>query len=103
MRRIDVIGIGIGVFLAGGILYLVLEKTGLDSASAGIWSQAILVGGLVGWVLTYLFRVATDNMTYGQQRREYEDAVFQKQLESMTPEEIEALQAEIERERSENS
>lgn len=102
MRRIDVIGIGIGIFLAGGILYFLLEKTGLDSASAGIWSQAILVGGLVGWLLTYLFRVATSNMTYGQQRREYEDAVFQKRLESMTPEEIERLQAEIDREKSAN-
>jgi hypothetical protein len=99
MRRIDVIGIGIGVFLAGGVLYLFLEKTGLDSTSAGIWSQALLVGGLVGWVLTYLFRVATSNMTYGQQRRDYEDAVFKKRLESMTPEEIAQLQAEIEREK----
>ncbi|MEG3437439.1 DUF3007 family protein [Pannus brasiliensis CCIBt3594] len=103
MRRIDVIGIGIGMFLAGGILYFLLEKTGLDSAEAGIWSQAILVGGLVGWLLTYLFRVATSNMTYGQQRREYEDAVFKKRLESMTPEEIERLQAEIDREKSANS
>jgi hypothetical protein len=102
MRRIDVIGIGIGIFLAGGIFYLILEKTGMDSASAGIWSQAILVGGLVGWVATYLFRVATSNMTYGQQRRDYEDAVFKKQLESMTPEEIARLQEEIERERSNN-
>jgi Protein of unknown function (DUF3007) len=100
MRRIDVIGIGIGIFLAGGIFYLILEKTGMDSASAGIWSQAILVGGLVGWVVTYLFRVATSNMTYGQQRRDYEDAVFKKQLEAMTPEEIARLQEEIERERS---
>ncbi len=100
MRRIDVIGIGIGVFLAGGILFLLLQGTGLDSASAGIWSQAILVGGLVGWVLTYVFRAVTNNLTYHQQRREYEDAAFQKRLESMTPEEIEQLQAEIDRERS---
>lgn len=102
MRRIDVIGIGFGMFLAGSILYVLLEKTGLDSASAGIWSQAILVGGLVGWLITYLFRVATSNMTYGKQRREYEDAVFTKRLESMTPEEIERLQAEIDREKSAN-
>jgi len=72
MRRIDVIGIGIGMFAMGGILYIILQKTGLDSASAGIWSQAVLVGGVIGWIFTYLFRVATDNMTYGKQRKDYD-------------------------------
>jgi len=100
MRRIDVIGIGVGMFAVGGILYIVLQKTGLDSASAGIWSQAVLVGGVIGWIFTYLFRVATDNMTYGKQRKDYEDAVFKKRLEAMTPEEIAKLQAEIEEEKT---
>lgn len=100
MRRIDVIGIGIGMFAVGGILYIILQKTGLDSASAGIWSQAVLVGGVIGWILTYLFRVATDNMTYGKQRKDYEDAVFKKRLEAMTPEEIAQMQREIEEEKT---
>jgi hypothetical protein len=99
MRRIDVIGIGIGIFVAGGIGYLILMTVGLDSLTAGIWSQAILVTGLVGWTLTYLFRVATKNMTYTQQLKEYEEAVLQKRLEEMTPEELEQLQAEIEQEK----
>jgi len=93
-------GIGIGMFAMGGILYIVLQKTGLDSASAGIWSQAVLVGGVIGWIFTYLFRVATDNMTYGQQRKDYEDAVFKKRLEAMTPEEIAQMQREIEEEKT---
>jgi hypothetical protein len=46
-----------------------------------------------------LFRVGTKQMTYNQQVRDYEDAVLQKKLDEMTPEEIERLQAEIERER----
>lgn len=96
MRRIDVIGIGIGVFIAGGVIYLVLKSSGLDGISAGIWSQAILVGGLVGWVISYLVRVLTSNMTYNQQLQDYETAVLQKRLEEMTPEELEKLQAEIE-------
>jgi hypothetical protein len=99
MRRIDVIGIGIGIFVAGGIGYLVLKGVGLDSLSAGIWSQALLVAGLVGWTLTYLLRVATKNMTYTQQLKDYEEAVLQKRLEEMTPEELEQLQAEIEQEK----
>lgn len=98
MRRIDAIGITVGVFAAGGIVYLVLQAAGLDSLEAGIWSQVLLVGGLIGWLLTYLFRVLTKNMTYSQQLKDYEDAVLQKRLEEMTPEELEKLQAEIEQE-----
>ena len=99
MRRIDVIGIGIGVFAAGGIIYLILQASGMASVNAGIWSQAALVGGLVGWLLTYLFRAMTRSMTYNQQLRDYEDAVLQKRLEELTPEELAKLQAEIEQER----
>ncbi|HAX85923.1 MAG TPA: DUF3007 domain-containing protein [Cyanobacteria bacterium UBA11370] len=99
MRRIDAIGIAIGVFVAGGIIYIILQVAGLDSLEAGIWSQALLVGGLLGWVLTYLFRVATKNMTYNQQVEDYKEAVLQKRLESMTPEELAKLQEEVEQEK----
>ena len=99
MRRIDAITIAIGFFAAGGIIYILLQVAGLESLEAGIWSQALLVGGLVGWLLTYLFRVGTKNMTYNQQLKNYEDAVLQKRLEQMTPEELAQLQAEIEQEK----
>ncbi|HBL14017.1 MAG TPA: DUF3007 domain-containing protein [Cyanobacteria bacterium UBA11162] len=99
MRRIDAIGIAIGVFVAGGMIYIILQVAGLDSLEAGIWSQALLVGGLLGWVLTYLFRVATKNMTYNQQVEDYKEAVLQKRLESMTPEELAKLQEEVEQEK----
>jgi hypothetical protein len=98
MRRIDAIGIAFGVFVAGGIMYVVLQIAGLDSFKAGIWSQLLLVGGLVGWLLSYLFRVGSKNMTYNQQLKDYEEAVLQKRLEEMTPEELAQLQAEIEQE-----
>lgn len=98
MRRIDVIGIGIGVFAAGGLIYLCFRFIGLDSLNAGLWSQVLLVIGLIGWVSTYLFRVLSKNMTYNQQLKDYEEAVLQKRLEEMTPEELAKLQAEIEQE-----
>lgn len=98
MRRIDAIGIGIGVFAAGGLVYVVLQIAGLDTIQAGIWTQAVLVGGLICWLLTYLFRVGTKNMTYNQQLRDYEEAVLQKRLEAMTPEELAQLKTEIEQE-----
>ncbi|MCT7950896.1 DUF3007 family protein [Ancylothrix sp. C2] len=100
MRRIDVIGIGLGIFIAGGLAYLVLQAAGLDSMDAGIWSQVLLVVVLIGWLLSYLFRAVTQNMTYNQQLKDYEDAVFQKRLEELTPEELAKLQAEVEEEKS---
>jgi hypothetical protein len=38
-------------------------------------------------------------MTYNQQWQDYEDAVLQKRLEELTPEQLEQLQAEIEAEK----
>ncbi|MFE4105694.1 DUF3007 family protein [Almyronema epifaneia] len=95
MRRIDVIGIGLGVFVVGGVLFGGLQLFGLDGVSAGIWSQVILVAGLLGWVATYLVRALGHKMTYHQQLQDYEDAVLQKRLDSLTPEELAALQAEL--------
>ncbi len=100
MRRIDVIGITFGVFVAGGLAYLLLQFAGLDSINAGIWSQLFLVAGLIGWLATYLFRAVTQGMTYSQQLKDYKEAVLQKQLDELTPEELARIQAEIEQEKS---
>lgn len=99
MRRIDAIGITLGVFVSGGVVYLLLKQAGLDPLQAGIWSQALLVGGLIGWLLTYFLRVFTHKMTYNKQLKEYEESVLQKRLEEMTPKELAKLQAEIEEEK----
>ncbi|MGD1899394.1 MAG: DUF3007 family protein [Phormidesmis sp.] len=99
MRRIDVLGIGAGVFVAGGLLYLAFSWAGLDGLSAGIWSQVIFVAGLLGWTATYLARALGKNMTYYQQLEDYENAVLQKRLDEMSPEEIAQLQEEVEKER----
>ena len=94
MRRIDAILIALGVFLAGGLIYLVLKLVGLPANVAGIWSQVLLVLGLIGWVSTYVFRVFTNQMTYHKQVKDYDDAFFAKKLEQMSPEEIEKLMAD---------
>lgn len=98
MRRIDVLLIGIGVFAVGGGAYVLLKVLGLEAADAGIWSQVILVLGLLGWLASYVFRAVTQQMTYNQQVQEYKDAVLQKQLEELSPEELAVLQAKIEAE-----
>ncbi|MEL6500379.1 MAG: DUF3007 family protein [Cyanobacteria bacterium J06629_2] len=100
MRRIDALGIGLGVFVAAGLVFWALQLFGLDGINAGIWTQAALVVMLVGWSLTYLFRVGNKNMTYNQQIRDYKEAVMQKRLEEMSAEELDKLQQEIEQEKS---
>jgi hypothetical protein len=100
MRRIDALGITLAVFVAGGLVYVLLQTVGLDSINAGIWSQVALVLVILGWSATYLFRVTGRNMTYDQQRSEYENAVLQQRLETMSPEELAQLQAEVEQEKA---
>lgn len=95
MRRIDVIVISGAIFATGGLVYGLFQLLGLDSLDAGRWSQVILMGGVLVWVSTYLFRVGTQNMTYNQQRRDYEEAMLQKRWESLTPEERAKLEAEV--------
>ncbi|HIK25459.1 MAG: DUF3007 family protein [Thermosynechococcus sp. Uc] len=95
MRRIDVLWIGIGIFLTGGLVYGLLRAVGIEPLQAGIWSQAILVLGLLGWVSTYLLRVFTGRMTYHQQLKDYEEALISDRLARMSPEELAALEAEI--------
>jgi uncharacterized membrane protein len=102
MRRIDVIIIGIVVFAIGGTGYLGLKVAGFDNIDAGIWSQLLLVSIVVVWTGSYVFRVATKNMTYTQQLKDYEEAVLQKRLEELTPEQLAKIQAEIEQERQQS-
>jgi membrane protein implicated in regulation of membrane protease activity len=99
MRRIDVIALGLGLLVSGGLLYGLLQFVGLAEFDAGLWTQTILVAGLVLWVVTYLVRVLSKKMTYAQQLKDYEDAVLQKRLEALSPEDLAQLQAEVEAER----
>ena len=50
------------------------------------------------WGSTYIFRVATKDMTYAKQLKDYEDAVIQKRLEELDDDEVQALVEDIERE-----
>ena len=95
MRRIDAILIAFGVFVAGGSLYFILQLFGLSAQTAGIWSQVVLVlGVIVGWLSTYIFRVFNNDMTYHKQVKDYDDAFFAKQVENMSPEELEKLMSD---------
>ncbi|MDG2991263.1 DUF3007 family protein [Candidatus Synechococcus calcipolaris G9] len=103
MRRVDVIFLGFGVFIAGGLIYALLRLLGVEETAAGIWSQGIFIVGVMVWVLSYFGRVFTGKMTYNQQLTDYEDAVLEKKLAEMTPEELEQLAAELNADPEENS
>jgi len=103
MRRIDVLIIGLGFFLLGGLVYGLLMGMGIDSQKAGIWSQAVLVGGLILWLFSYIFRVVTHDMTYHQQIKDYEESMIEKRWQSLSPEQQAQLQAEVEAERQAKS
>jgi len=96
MRRIDVLVLGLGIFLGGGVVFLALQGLGLDGIQAGIWSQVVMVAGLLVWLATYLFRVVTHRMTLNQQLEAYESAVLEKRLEELSPEELASLQQRLE-------
>lgn len=49
------------------------------------------------WGSTYIFRVATKDMTYAKQLKDYEDAVIAKRLEELDEDEVQALVEDIER------
>jgi len=61
--------------------------------------QVILVGyvgvGTLVWTGSYVFRVATKDMTYAQQLKDYENAVIQKRFEELSEEEVGAIMGEI--------
>lgn len=95
MRRIDVLGIGLGFFLFGGLVYGGLLAMGIESQKAGIWSQAVLVGGLILWLLSYVLRVFTNDMTYHRQFRDYEEKMVEHRWATMTEAEREQIQAEV--------
>ena len=82
--------------------YNYFVSTGLEETKVGAYVGAIfvLVSNLL-WASTYLFRVATKDMTYANQLREYENAVLQKRLEELADDEITALMEEIENETKE--
>lgn len=71
---------------------------GVDGIDAGRWiGVGFTFFTTVLWVGTYIFRVATKDMTYAKQLKDYENAVIAKRLEELDEDEIQALVEDIER------
>ncbi|MBF2097731.1 MAG: DUF3007 family protein [Gloeomargaritaceae cyanobacterium C42_A2020_066] len=99
MRRLDVLLFGLLWLGGGAALYGVLCGFGVDGLRAGLWTQAALVVGVVGWLATYSLRVVRKDMTYHHQRGAYEQAWLEQQWDKLSPEEQARLLAEVEAEK----
>ena len=83
------------------VVYSGLVATGMDPNQVGVaLSGVVVIGGVILWTLSYVFRVFSKDMTYSTQLKQYEDAVIQKRFEELQDDEVEALLGEIERESS---
>ena len=79
--------------------YQILIAQGYEDTTVGAYVGALFVLlSCVGWGSTYIFRVATKDMTYATQLKDYENAVLQKRLDELADDEIDALMKEIESE-----
>jgi len=106
-----------------------VQLLGVDPLQAGNVVQLLVVLGMtVGWISTYMFRVANKDMTYAHQLRDYEKQVMevrvaasefigwreserlitmgllhfvslQKRLESLSEAELQALLEQVEEEK----
>ncbi|KAJ4750968.1 transmembrane protein [Rhynchospora pubera] len=98
--RKDVLLIGVGVTAAGYGLKYGLELLGVDPLQAGNVVQLIIVLGMtIGWIASYMFRVANKDMTYAKQLKDYEKKVMEKRLESLSEAELAALLEQVEEEK----
>lgn len=72
---------------------------GVDEIEAGRYiGVGFTVVTMLFWGASYIFRVATKDMTYAKQLKDYEDAVIAKRLEELDEDEVQALVEDIERE-----
>jgi len=98
MRRRDILSIGLALLLGGGVLYGLLLWAGLDTGTAQQVSSAVFMLGCLGWTVSYLRRVLSGEMTLKAQWASFERQQIEEKLRSFSPEEWQALQAELESE-----
>ena len=105
MTKANVFQLGLVVFFLGGAGYEVFRFLGFESLSAGIAAQSLLILIVLGWTMSYLFRVFTGKMTFVEQRKRYRksydeitQAKIKEKFDSMSEEEQIALLEKVEKE-----
>ena len=104
MTKGKVVQIGFLISLLGILSYKLSSQFGIDNFTAGTISNFILIGIVITWVSSYLFRVVNGKMTFMEQRKryrkEYEKIVNDKleiKFNSLTKEEQEKLMKDLEK------
>lgn len=93
-----VLFLGLILFIVPIVGYNVATALGVDETEAGRWiGVGFTVVTSLAWASTYIFRVATKDMTYAKQLKDYENAVIAKRLEELDEDEVLALVEDIER------
>ncbi|GKY98215.1 hypothetical protein MPSEU_000779200 [Mayamaea pseudoterrestris] len=86
------------LFVVPLVLYNISLSMGLEMIDANrIFGVGFTVVLSLAWVSTYIFRVATKDMTYAKQLKDYENAVMQKRLEELDDDEVQALMEEVDK------
>tara|TARA_Y100001968_G_C19400018_1_gene740499 strand:- start:1556 stop:1882 length:327 start_codon:yes stop_codon:yes gene_type:complete len=85
LTRAQVLQIGLATLFLGGFGYVFFRFIGFQDVSAGIASEAVLIGIILIWTLSYILRVITGKMTFMEQRKRYRDA-----YEKITEEELQS-------------
>jgi hypothetical protein len=99
--RKDIFLLGFGLIGLGYVMYYGLQAIGMEPGMAGNWVQLLIFLGIcVGYVSTYVYRVATKQMTYVKQLEQYEEAVMRRRLEEMTEAEVSQMVTEADAERA---
>ena len=93
LTRAKVFQIGLIIFVLGGLGYEVFQLLGLESISAGIATQSILILIIFAWTASYLFRVFSGNMTFMEQRKRYREA-YEKFTDEKIIEKFETMSEE---------
>tara|TARA_B000000441_G_C21743891_1_gene356135 strand:- start:875 stop:1222 length:348 start_codon:yes stop_codon:yes gene_type:complete len=109
LTRTNVIQLGLLILGLGGLAYGLFSFAGLDSISAGIAAQSLLLLLVLGWTGSYLIRVVSGKMTFMQQRRSYQQAYenlrvgeLEARFDALSEEEQIALLQDLEEDKNVN-
>jgi len=71
LTKVKVFQLGISVAVLGLLIFKFTPALGLNDITISSISNLVLITLVLGWVLTYLYRVVNGKMTFMEQRKRY--------------------------------
>ena len=104
MTKGKVVQIGLSIFLLGILSYKLAPQLGINNFTTITISNFILIGIVIAWVSSYVFRVVNGKMTFMEQRKRYRkeyERIMNDKLETkynlLTKEEQKKLMEDLEK------